>query len=590
MRGASLGIVATLLASTASASTGGNVPVGTPVVIEAYTGPRPDEADARLRPMFDVFAEHGALYGAALTEELAPQSRAGISITDEELQRLGPDVDSAYNVLYEAEDETALQQAALRFKAAMKLADGATAVLASDDLQRRAALRAHVGLALAFRRLSEAVRQRKTNRDPAGADRYKLLAEQTMERAVLAFPGMEPDAGQGREAPEWWNTVRKRLRAGPTGTLVVEPGDEGAIVFIAEAFAGRGLTTKTDLPPATYRVYTERATTMGRVRTVEVRAREVTRVLLDWRFDSSLHTGATVWLSFESAAQHGKHRDAYAGRIAAMARRRYAIVVGLSSRPSGQYAFGLVVDSNGLYRGGAEFLLDDEDPDGTDETLRQLARLLLTPGGPTRRAPVPRIAPLDRTAALGPWIARPVVAVASRDHDRSIAGPIAAWASLGAMTATLGAGLYLSAIDEQCTNGAEQCPHRYTTKREAILGISSGIALSAATGYLWARHGPPPPRALRGSTSWIVGGVSLAAIAGGAALIAIDEPAWELYDGQPRAYAIHRPTLLAGSITASVGAFGLATALWGALADEPRIAPIVDVAHGGASFGLAGAF
>ena len=50
-------------------------------VVETHTGARPERADERLRPMFEVFAERGCLSGRVLTDALAGHSRAGFSVS-----------------------------------------------------------------------------------------------------------------------------------------------------------------------------------------------------------------------------------------------------------------------------------------------------------------------------------------------------------------------------------------------------------------------------------------------------------------------------------------------------------------------------
>ena len=168
-----------------------------------------------------------------------------------------------------------------------------------------------------------------------------------MAEGVRWFPGMEPDRIRGKEAIEWWREVRERQLASPTGTLVVDPGDDGVSVFLQEGYVGRGLTTKAGLPPGTYRVYTERAEVSGRVHSVDVRAGEVTRLVLDWKFDSTLHTGSWVGFAYESPVEHRERRGRDAGRIATLLQEPYAILVGLSSRGDGRYVFGLAVSHPG---------------------------------------------------------------------------------------------------------------------------------------------------------------------------------------------------------------------------------------------------
>src|SRR3712207_2642678 len=72
-------------------------------VVETHTGARPERADERLRPMFDVFEERGCLSGRTLTDALAGYSRAGLSVSEDELQSLGSRIDNGINLLRKEE-------------------------------------------------------------------------------------------------------------------------------------------------------------------------------------------------------------------------------------------------------------------------------------------------------------------------------------------------------------------------------------------------------------------------------------------------------------------------------------------------------
>jgi hypothetical protein len=191
MRPVRLDALAGILILLAAVPTHANCPV-----VETHTGARPERADERLRPMFDVFEERGCLSGRALTDALAGYSRAGLSVSEDELQSLGSRIDSGINLLRKEEFARATEQ----FQQAIDIARGASAALARDHSLRTTALRAYVGLALAFKRWGE---QLQRDRDGEGAARAFANAAQWMEEGVRSFPGMEPDRIRGKEAVEW---------------------------------------------------------------------------------------------------------------------------------------------------------------------------------------------------------------------------------------------------------------------------------------------------------------------------------------------------------------------------------------------------
>jgi hypothetical protein len=404
---------------------------------------------------------------------------------------------------------------------------------------------------------------------------------------------MEPERFRGREAVDWWLDVRQRQSTSPTGELVVDPGDEGISVFVAGSYQGRGLTTKTGLTPGVYDVYTERLAAPGRVHSVEVRAGEVARLMLDWTFDAALHTGSAVWFTYDSPVDHGERRGPDAGRIATMLDERYAIVIGLASRTEGNYVFGLVVSSSGRVVDNAKVDLDDSSR--VEEALRNLAVFLSTRAASAQEVPMPRgAARLDATAAPGPF--QPTLPVSrselgGNDTDSSTAERALAWTSAVGATAALGAGLTYVMLDDGClADERGPCSHVRRTKAKGLIGLSTGVALSATTGYLMARFGPQAPTVLH-PWRWLIGGASVAALAAGTGLIAIHQSECWSYDGDmcnlgPR----YRPTLVPGSIVVSAGAVGLGASLWLFLGKEPAVQPMITTSQEGATFGAMGRF
>jgi hypothetical protein len=539
-------------------------------VVETHTGARPARADERLRPMFDVFEERGCLSGRALTLALARYSRAGISVSEDEIQSLGSRIDNGINLLRKEEFARATEQ----FQQAIDIARGASAALARDHSLRTTALRAYVGLALAFKRWGERLQQA---RDREAAARAFANAEKWMAEGVRSFPGMEPDRTRGKEAVEWWREIRERQLASPTGTLVADPGDDGVSVFLQEGYMGRGLTTKTGLPPGTYRVYTERAEVSGRVHTVEVRAGEVTRLVLNWRFDSTLRTGPWVGFEYESPIEHRERRGMDAGRIASMLHEPYAIIVGLSSRGDGQYAFGLTVNPSGKALVSGEVLLDDSAD--TDAILRHFALALSMRGASSKAVPVQGIAPLNLDANPLPWIERPMVASAHAAQGRSRWRRVSQVAiGLGALGAVGSSAVYLASPDDDHTMPTYD--DRKTPAVEVFVG--SSIVVGAGL-YLYLRESR--------STSIVTAamlGVGTTALLSGAMLYATDE---DLYYGSGWQRKYYRDSAIPGLIVGSAGVALTGVGIWLLMRDHRSTSmPIAFVERGKGFIGLTGNF
>ncbi len=582
MRNAVFGIV---MGAVLSSMAAGVADAGTPVV-ESYTGKRPDRADEILRPMFEVFAERGCLSGPALSQALEVYSRDAIAASPQEIEGLSKSVDTGINYL----DTGKYLLAADTLARATEIARKAPGLLARDDSQRGVALRAYVGLSIAFQRASQEFTRKGMRSEAAKA---KARADETMAEAVRSFPGMEPDRVlDGSEVVNWWRQVRDRQTSAPTGTLVIEPGDPTVNVFVQESYVGRGLVTKAGVPPGLVRVYTERPEGRGRVHLVDVGPGQVQRLVIDWDFDAALYTSSSVGFSFTSPVDHRERRRVYAGRIATMLGEKYAIIVGLSSRSDGHHVFGMLVDRVGTVIVSGEALLDVPAAD-REQVLRSFAQLL-TAGVRDGAPHVQGVAPLDLDADPLPWADQQLLAAAVPEgRSNGAIGRALSWSGLGATSAVLGAGLWYMAVDGTIPD--QHVAYFRTTKDTGIKLVAGGVALSALTGYAWGRTGPPPPRVLaKGPWRWIIGGGSVAALAAGAVLIAYDDPGYSFYDGKPSMNPTMRPTLVPGGILATVGGLGLGTFLWlslGSPANETStMVPVVNVSGDGGSLGVMGRF
>jgi hypothetical protein len=563
-------------------------------VIETYTVARPWEAGDILRPMYEVFAEHGFITGPALSEALAVVSRAGVTVPEQQLQYLVTLVDNGWTLLRrgkylvdDAEPNNERPGAVPLLARAVTLIRGAPAVLARDSALGTTAQKAMIGVALARLRHAEKTKDKDLLR----------ASEDDLAEALRSFPTLNPDPGYyGSDVVRWWARARSRLTSKGTGTLIVDPGDDGVAIFRNESYVGTGTCTSTGLPPGVYRIYAQKANASGRVYSVEVRPGEVTRRTIDWEFDSRLRTGAYVGFVYQTAAEHRERRVDHGARIAQAKGVAETIVIGLASRESVPYVFGLLVDQAGRVLISGEVLLARSEPE-TERDLRAFAKLLA--GEHNGKRPLLGVQPLDLESDPLPWSGRPALAV---DAERptveargtSLAGPVLASAGVGVSIAALGAGIFWSTVDDDCiAAGGDGCGAIRTTKAEAITAASAGVALSALTGYVWGRRRPAERRLLRGEWVWVAGGLSVAMVATGTGLMTIDERAHQLGDGDANVgLRPYRPTLQTGAIVTAAGAAGLGFSIYSAMGtdDGAMLMPTLGATGDGAAFGIAGRF
>jgi len=561
----------------------------TGVWIEAYTGSRPLQADELLEPLRVVFQERGYVGGDALATEITTVSRPGVDVPEQQVMYLSKLVEAGYGQLSSGKYGSAAQ----RLQRAIELAHGAPAILVRDDAQRDVVLRALFGLAIAYRRDSEVdedeskeLRRKRLHAEAKQkldeAKDKRQRAELALEEAVRSFSG-EPDPNAyGTEPVQWWRRARERLLAAGMGTLIIDPDDPGVTSFVNEGYAGQG-TTKVDLLPGTYRVYSHRADVRGRVYTVEVKARQVTRLTIDWGFDAALHTGRWVGFTFDSAEANRAFRAQFAIQMGKVNGERDVVVVGLSSKEDGQYAYGVTFAADGSVRASGEVRLGEKD---STQRLRNLARLL------TGDRAVAGVDSFDATAAPAAWVDQ--IPAMKRDTNKrddnstTVALPLA---SAGVAAVALGVGLRWMAMDETCDN--DSCSKVHTSKREGIAAVSVGVLATGAAGYLWGRHRHNEGRLLHGGLAWATGAFSATSLVVGATLIALDEPKYTVRDGNlVEARATERPSLLIGGLVTSASAIVLGFSIYSAMGpfDGKSIAPTLNVSGDGAIAGLAGRF
>jgi len=550
-----------LLMRSSPATAQGSQAAADGLVIEVYTAEdparRPPEAESILNPLFEELQSRGFDSRGRLGADVSRVWPGGLEVSEDDVENLGAIVNAARS----AYSGGRWSAAETEYQRALDIAWQAPTAVIGNDARLELIYKALLGRAMALKRLGK-------DHEPA--------AELMVEEAIRAFPGLEPSR-YGAEVVAFWQKVRNRLAAEGTGTLVVECSDPSAVIFVNLNYSGSRSTTKTDLLRGDYHVFAQAEGVAGRAYSVQVEPGHVSRLEIDWAFDTALRTAPYVGFEFDSRSEHREHRFAYPARLAQRLGKARAIAVGVSKTRWGYAVWGFVVDASG--RPQREGYVWIPDPSTSDDLVRGFAGYL---AGDARAAEI-QTEPFDPTAP--------------RDvrHDRK---PSTTVGLLGAATAglTVGAisiGLAWSYLDETCTNGGSFPCQIHETKSKGIATISAGVALSGLTGYLVGRYRAKEPRALRGKWLGLVGGASFATVAAGAGLIAADEPTYIVQDGVAGLRPTHRPTLAVGSIVTTVGALGLGFTIYSAMGpDEPRrkLLPSVSVTEDGAVLGLAGSF
>lgn len=327
------------------------------LVIESYTSARPESA---ARVMGVVRTEFRALGYAAEPSGLGDRisaafSRAAGPMSDDDAETTRRQVEDGYSK-YLAGDFAAAIDA---LKPALGRLVANPASLALDPSLRDAEHKALIGLALAHKRLG--------NADEAARH---------MSELVRSFPDRDVSrAFYGPEAVDLYRGVKSELERQGRGTLRVEVDDSEVVVFLNERYEAVGTAARKVLP-GTYRVYTQKGTIAGRMRTVEVAAGQEARVFVSWKFDTALRTGSEfAGFIFSAADDRQKYEATYAIAVARALEAPRIVVLTIDVYQGRQALIGQVLPVDGG-RPSRMAVLALEPVDPGDDQVRGLARFL----------------------------------------------------------------------------------------------------------------------------------------------------------------------------------------------------------------------
>jgi hypothetical protein len=381
-------------------------------------------------------------------------------------------------------------------------------------------------------------------------------SEAVMEELIRMFPTQPVVRGEsGPEAWELYRSVFRHVRERGHGRLVVNTGNEQAIIFIDDQLRGTSRVDLQDLVPGIHYVFVQIVGTLGRQHRVQVAANKINTLASPWDLDQSTWlTETDAAIVFPTETDHAKEGVYASGLLEHWGGQQIVIITPLkaSGKPSIR---GTIYDAQGEAIRSASVELDHD----TSTRLQALARFLAH-GEPSDGIHV---------------LVSPAPAGARRDTPQRWprwAGPVGV--GVGLALGGTGIAVFKSAPND---NGHVSLLH---DRREIGLGVS--LLGSAAVGggvYLWCRDRldmPTLPAAL------LAGGS--VALSYGIALYVVNE------DPSPH---LGPKIIHSAPEGIAVGATGLAAVgagLWLALRGDGSHPPVIAPQHGGGIVSWGGSF
>ena len=448
------------------------------IVLESYTGGRPDDVAKYVSPILDELAKKGFVAGY---DAIGRRFEAGVSrpatATGGLPKTFKADVDRAKGEWARGKFDDAL-------KILTPLVDAAHANPAAfvDDQGLRDALQdALIAMALS----------RKGQGDPDGM--HQAFAE-----LVRSYPRATPGPAYGPEANRAFEQVRRDLVDAHSGKLIVRVTDDTHVVYIDEELTGQGTTRRVGAP-GEYRVVVKSPKQLSRMHRVVVHTGEETSATVDMGFDNALHI-APDWtgLAFPDASDREQLEGAYAAQFANLIDAHAVAVVGTEVVKGRTVIVGALINlKNGRDLRRASIAADSAPQ---VDRLRALARFLAgeDPGigievlinGDGAGPPIPLTPPpvAALTAPTGPM-------PAEQPHAQRWKGW--KWITGGATVGSLAGSVVLWAYNGKCSKPAPDqhlmCPDKYDNTAPAIALTAGTVALAGLTVYLWLTEAPKAP-------------------------------------------------------------------------------------------------
>jgi hypothetical protein len=425
-------------------------PAAKTIVVEAYAGARPADAEALLAPVYAELGKRGFVEGDALNGVLdASVSRAAGELSASQSAEAQKAVAQGYDSFINGDYQKAIDAE----QKALALYATAPATLAKESALRD----------LEFKALVVAGRSEEVLGD--GESAFKLIAEAIRMMPDRPFNSAEFDPS----VKALYRKVKDALAQQGAGTLEVKVDDATAVVFVDERFVGTGEVKLDGLMPGRYRVYVAKGEQPGRVREVELPAKGHASVDVPWEIDGALRTRAG-YVGIE--APEDSQIDAAVRMARALAAPR-VIVLGIRTVEDRRsiVAYSIATESQNKVYGAVQ--LEPVSPPAT--TLARLAALLA--GDKVDDAAI-------ITKEPPPARTRRVIG------QRPSAVHKLKWVFGAGALAAIGTGVALVAIDDKPAAGGARMATYHDTKNLG-LGVGVGGAVLAAVAiYMFSTDHP----------------------------------------------------------------------------------------------------
>lgn len=325
------------------------------IVLESFTGTRPDDATRLLAPIHAELEERS--YGGGARIGRLYERRVSRSATSAD--GLTPDFDAGIERGHKAWIAGRFDEAISVLVPLVASARAHPTSISQSQAQRDKLLKAYIALALSHQRKGDL------------AEARAVLTEM-----IRTYPDTQvPRSIYGPDAYQFYDEVRRATGGAVRGTLSVKVPDN-AVVFINERFDRVGAVTHADLIPGVYRVFSQLSKgQVSRVHNVDVRADEETVLTIDPQYERVIQT-TPVWtgLLFATADDREKHEVAYAARFAKEIAATSVIVIGIDKLRGRSVVVGSLIDMSGTREIRRASLALEPAP--SEERLRTLARFL----------------------------------------------------------------------------------------------------------------------------------------------------------------------------------------------------------------------
>ena len=436
------------------------------VVVEAYAGKRPADAEKLLAPIYSELHSRGYVTSAALGERVDLRvSRSGDGLDSTKVDKARKFKESAYDRYINGDDRLAVTES----QEAIDHLMAAPAHMARKPETRGILFDALIISSHAHQRLGNA------------QDSTRAMSE-----LIRTFPDKSINSTQwDPEIIKLQRSIKAQLEPS-VGTLKIEVSDPKTILYLNERYIGAGSKEFTDLVPGTYRVYAEPAGQQGRVHYVNVSTGSVTPLSIDAALDTALRT-RDDYVGFELDGESG--RSANESRVAtSLARDLNAneiVVLGIRDVNGKRSITGVVYDINtGDAVQSAGVQIDPIVP--SDDKIASLGRFLAGDK-------VDGLAPLVFDSGGGGGNGN------DRAKRKTGGGEprfkTARWVSLGLGLAGLGVGGVLIAIHSpEFNDDGSRNDQQKNTLVPGIAVVSAGAVLTGVAIYMFLSGGSKPTR------------------------------------------------------------------------------------------------